>query len=494
MASSNYSTAVFLGPSLPIQEAQQLLPADYYPPARMGDIYHLLGTGLKKILIIDGFFHGKPAIWHREILEAMREGIVVYGASSMGALRAAELEPFGMIGLGKIFHWYKTELIEGDDEVVLLHGDQESAYLAMTVPLVNVRETLECLRIEGTITRTDASLLLETIRSVCYSERTLQAIKSQIKCCGFNEQRKESIIDFFNDKLINLKARDAVEALKFLATEESLSQKRKPHWQLPPHDHYYACTRVFFRRISSPIGQHSKAENLIQSVCKDPTKIRTEWFRINTRIFTLLWAESLENPRFDEFVENYKKSHREALGISQINDWLKVNSMTKSEYLTAVRRAGMLIWIHSTCPSELGVDFSLHKRFYKGFMEWNNQSMKPLIKDDAGAMMQRLAQTCFHWHWANQRGIRHEQSVEKSIKDWETRCHIKDRSKWLTTLGISNAEYLQLQNERLTSEFLVDKGPQYFGINRYCVEEELLVELQMSGRLHQQSLGITTPD
>ena len=59
----------------------------------------------RTIVLIDGEFHGRPSVWQREILDAIAEGTEVHGASSMGALRAAELHSFGMVGHGRIFDW-----------------------------------------------------------------------------------------------------------------------------------------------------------------------------------------------------------------------------------------------------------------------------------------------------------------------------------------------------------------------------------------------------
>ena len=57
----------------------------------------------RAIGLIDGVFLDVPAVWHRELLWALSEGVHVFGAASMGALRAAELAPFGMRGVGTIF-------------------------------------------------------------------------------------------------------------------------------------------------------------------------------------------------------------------------------------------------------------------------------------------------------------------------------------------------------------------------------------------------------
>jgi hypothetical protein len=45
-------------------------------------------------------FDSTPAVLHKEILWAMDRGVGVSGAASMGALRAAELHWYGMVGVG----------------------------------------------------------------------------------------------------------------------------------------------------------------------------------------------------------------------------------------------------------------------------------------------------------------------------------------------------------------------------------------------------------
>ena len=119
------SIYVFLGPTLSLEEASSVLDAVYLPPVSQGDVYRLVSLGgPKAIAIVDGYFNQVPAVWHKEILWAMSEGIPVYGAASMGALRAAELAPFGMRGVGRIFEAYRDgvlppyggEPFEDDDE------------------------------------------------------------------------------------------------------------------------------------------------------------------------------------------------------------------------------------------------------------------------------------------------------------------------------------------------------------------------------------------
>ena len=46
----------------------------------------------------------------------------------MGALRAAELHVFGMVGVGRVFELFRDGLLEDDDEVAVAHGPADSGY------------------------------------------------------------------------------------------------------------------------------------------------------------------------------------------------------------------------------------------------------------------------------------------------------------------------------------------------------------------------------
>ena len=111
---------VFLGPSLDLPSAKKILDAEYRPPAKRGDILDAIADKADIIGLIDGVFHQDCAVAHREILAAVKKGIKVIGASSMGALRAAEMDTLGMVGIGKIYRMYKEGTLVSDDEVALV--------------------------------------------------------------------------------------------------------------------------------------------------------------------------------------------------------------------------------------------------------------------------------------------------------------------------------------------------------------------------------------
>jgi hypothetical protein len=114
----------------------------WYPPARAGDGYMIAGEALKAVVIVDGFFDETPAVRHKELLSLMAGGIPLIGGGSMGALRAAELSAFGMIGVGHIFNAYLSGRLVGDDEVAVVHGPADWGWAPLTEAMVNVRATV----------------------------------------------------------------------------------------------------------------------------------------------------------------------------------------------------------------------------------------------------------------------------------------------------------------------------------------------------------------
>lgn len=161
-------TLVYVGPTLSVDEARKLLTdADILPPAAVGDILRASKRrDVGRIAIIDGYFERMAAVWHKEILIALERGIDVWGAASMGALRAAELAPFGMRGVGVVYEWYKRGLVTADDEVAVAHLPAEYGYRATSDALVNIRYSL------GKYKPRNAEALLSRAQATFYRERS----------------------------------------------------------------------------------------------------------------------------------------------------------------------------------------------------------------------------------------------------------------------------------------------------------------------------------
>jgi hypothetical protein len=106
----------------------------------------------------------------------MNKGVVVIGASSMGALRAAELEQFGMQGFGKIFNAYKNLEIDGDDEVSISHSED---FKHQSIPLINLRFSLNQAIKKNIISKENANKVITETKNKPYYERSLNCVKNK---------------------------------------------------------------------------------------------------------------------------------------------------------------------------------------------------------------------------------------------------------------------------------------------------------------------------
>jgi hypothetical protein len=171
-------TCLFAGPTL----YGEPIPAgiDGYGPAVMGSVYRAVEAGYQRIGIVDGLFGNVPSIWHKEILYAMTAGVDVAGAASMGALRAAELSAYGMVGIGRIYRLYRSGRWTDDDEVAVTHATEYLAFRPLSEVMSNIRFTLRRLRRLGVIERRVEAALVAGMKARHFSERTREELRRQI--------------------------------------------------------------------------------------------------------------------------------------------------------------------------------------------------------------------------------------------------------------------------------------------------------------------------
>jgi len=208
-------TIVFLGPTLPKTEARTILDALYLPPVAQGDVYNAYIKYNPKIIgIIDGYFENVPSVWHKEILFVLSKGVHVLGGSSMGALRAAELHPFGMEGVGKIYEAFKNNLLEDDDEVAVYHGPAELGYPALSEAMVNIRETAWQALENNIISQLFHEKFIEAGKALHYKNRTYHNILKELRNTDSFEAECTKMATYLKDSHINVKWQDALELLK----------------------------------------------------------------------------------------------------------------------------------------------------------------------------------------------------------------------------------------------------------------------------------------
>ncbi|OWV78748.1 antibiotic resistance protein [Rhizobium sp. R635] len=197
---------IFAGPTL--YGAHLPSNADYQlrPPARQGDFHKAIQDGATVIGLVDGVYEYVPAIWHKEILFGLAQGVHIFGAASMGALRAAECAAFGMVGIGEIFDSYMSGALENDADVAQSHAPAEMGFLPLSEPLVNVRATLSrCLHL-SLITASEHDQLLAAAKAIFFKERTYrQLVMSSIS----DEVRALEVLAVLRANAVNQKLLDA---------------------------------------------------------------------------------------------------------------------------------------------------------------------------------------------------------------------------------------------------------------------------------------------
>jgi TfuA protein len=190
------SSVVFLGPSLNSSEAATYLAAEYLPPIRRGDLPRVIADGAQAIGIVDGEFGQSLAVSVMEICAGLKRGVKIWGAASMGALRAAECQSAGMVGVGWIFQHYVEGFLRADDEVALLFDPRN--YRATTIPLVNIRWALQTAVSLGVLSDSAGPSVLNLARSIRYTERTFAALLDVAARSEFSSEMR-AFVDFMKE-------------------------------------------------------------------------------------------------------------------------------------------------------------------------------------------------------------------------------------------------------------------------------------------------------
>lgn len=214
---------VFVGPTMGQDEVRTLLDCTCLPPVSQGDVYRLKRLRPRAVGIIDGYFERVPAVWHKEILWLMSEGVHVFGAASMGALRAAELESFGMHGVGAIFEAFRNGLLDRDDEVSVSHAGADYGYRPMSVAMVNIRATLAAAVSQDVIDSTVHDALRTGAAGMFYPDRHWLAILERGAADGCDADQLAALSHWLPVGAVDQKALDARSMLRvmneFLASD-----------------------------------------------------------------------------------------------------------------------------------------------------------------------------------------------------------------------------------------------------------------------------------
>jgi hypothetical protein len=225
---------LFAGPTLYREQIPQGIQR--FGPAAMGSVFRAVEAGYRRVGIVDGYFGNVPSVWHKEILFAMAAGVEVIGAASMGALRAAELSAFGMVGIGRIYRLFRSGLWTDDDEVAVIHATESLAFCPVSDAMANIRFTLRRLRRLGALEPSLERVLAYRMKARHFSQRTHDELERQAKQLA-GDANANRLMQRFAQEYVDMKKIDALALVAYL-THDSARTRRPPPWRFPATGHW----------------------------------------------------------------------------------------------------------------------------------------------------------------------------------------------------------------------------------------------------------------
>ncbi|MDN0195310.1 TfuA-like protein [Streptomyces sp. S.PNR 29] len=216
---------VFCGPSLSHADARRVLDAEYLPPVGKGDLDRLLADERPPDLIgiVDGRFFQSLSVSPKEILRVLDAGIAVYGSSSMGALRAVECAPYGMVGIGAVFECFRSGEIDQDDEVAITYSTDTLA--SLSEPLVNMRFALAAAVRAGAADAALAERFLRVAKEIYFPQRStaavINALRKEVATADL-----EALAAYLRTSAPDAKREDALALLRRMGADRAAARAR----------------------------------------------------------------------------------------------------------------------------------------------------------------------------------------------------------------------------------------------------------------------------
>ena len=352
---------IFAGPTLGPDDIRSVLHANIRPPVARGDV---LAAALDKpvaIGIIDGYFARVPSVWHKEILWAMSQGIHVFGAASMGALRAAELAAFGMVGVGLVYEQYCNGVLTDDDEVAVIHATEQHGYRAVSDAMVNIRFTLGAAETSGVIAGESRQALEALIKALPYAERSYPMLLSLAQHNQIPSQELAQLREWLQDGRIDQKRDDALLMLGHMREIQEAGWTRK-------HVSYRFAQTDAWEALRNEVVSRKQL-----SQCQNAGRLSENWIldellinRDSTRVFDGALARALcldvaqrcgieLNARAIESVIDDFRREQSLLQPAQFDKWLIAHGLTDDAIVPFFEREALIRRMKAGFEAEMRV-------------------------------------------------------------------------------------------------------------------------------------------
>ncbi len=219
--------AVFVGPSCARELVGQYLSADFFPPASRGDLASAVRRGYDGFVLIDGYMVTRYSPSPQEVFDVLATGAPVFGASSVGALRAVELRAFGMVGVGWVYRGYLSGRLDRDDDLVSTI-DPDQGDRAMSIPLVRIRYAVAMLQAKGRVSQRAGAQLIDALGADYFPRRSASRVLVHAQSIGIDDDTARELLS----PAFDVKALDAIACLRVagIATGCSRASSRIAAW------------------------------------------------------------------------------------------------------------------------------------------------------------------------------------------------------------------------------------------------------------------------
>jgi hypothetical protein len=340
---------VFLGPTLAKGDASAILDAAYLPPAREADVLSAVTTFRPRVIgIIDGAFGQSLSVWHKEILFALEQGVHVFGASSLGALRAAETSMFGTVGIGEVYRMYATGELEDDDEVAVAHAGADNGYKPVSEPMVNLRKSFLLAAQRGVCSQSTCEQLITIAKGLYFAERTRLRVFAEALKAGVAPSAVAAMQRFIENSYVDVKRNDAILLLTTIRDLPSDLPPLRPDFTLN-RPHFFAALYDRDRTV-----RHDGVEVSLHAIADFAALHLEDFGRINfnalNRAFAVEIAGLLGIQPVPDQVAREAARLRRRHGLERqedFNDWLARNDLSLDEWHTLTHDLALCRRLHA---------------------------------------------------------------------------------------------------------------------------------------------------
>lgn len=216
LVSPRYKPVVFGGPSIELAEEKYGHKFDFRGPIRRGDLEALMNERRHSgcVLITDGVFGQTLSVSPIECLRMIKNGWLLIGASSMGALRAADCNTAGMVGVGHVYMGYQLGYFKSDADVAVLYAgprDDEA-----TISYVHAEYVGRLIQKTHILASSDHRRFLHSLRQLPWYERAQELVAYKFASAHKCEDLAELFLDICSKSECHPKKLDALLACDYI--------------------------------------------------------------------------------------------------------------------------------------------------------------------------------------------------------------------------------------------------------------------------------------